>query len=235
MDTLAYAALTVLDDLDLDQVHLAGFSYGAVIAFRIAQLHPERLRRLVLVGATPTLPDEVVARSLDVVALGEAGHADSFADQLLDLFTSADAPVRGQPVIRRMLRPAFAGASRHDVAKFAAHARRAVAQRALHPVPAPSTPTLTVTGAHDAYTTPQMCREVAELCADSWFATIGEADHMVHLGRARELGDLMLRFLSDEPLHGLPYCETVERVRAGWPDPISPDVRTRAGAVPEPL
>jgi pimeloyl-ACP methyl ester carboxylesterase len=213
IDTLAHAALTLLDDLDLDRVHVAGFSYGSAIAYRLAQLHPGRLSRLALVGAATTLPDDVLAASMKVIALGEAGKLDDFADGLLDLFSPHHSPARFQAAIRRTVRPAFAAVSPQDMAKFAANARRAAAQRCLYPQPTPSTPTLTVTGEHDGYTTPRLCREVAELCADSWFATIGAADHLLHLQRPRELADLILRFLSGDELSDLSYCVVSQRVR----------------------
>ncbi|WP_009480564.1 alpha/beta fold hydrolase [Rhodococcus sp. JVH1] len=41
----------VLDALDLRDADLLGWSYGGQVAFRIALDHPERLRRLVLVGS----------------------------------------------------------------------------------------------------------------------------------------------------------------------------------------
>jgi pimeloyl-ACP methyl ester carboxylesterase len=219
MDTLANAARTLLDDLDLDRVHVAGFSYGSVIAYRLAQLHPERLRRLALVGAASTLPDEVIAASLDAVALGEAGKLDDFADGLLDLFSPHESPARFQAAIRRTVRPAFAAVSPHDVAKFAANARRAAAQRSLHPLPTPRMPVLTVAGEHDTYTTPGLCREVARLCADSWFATVGATDHLLHLQRPREVADLILRFLSGDELSGLPYCPVSQRIQPADPVP----------------
>jgi hypothetical protein len=38
---------------------------------------------------------------------------------------------------------------------------------------------------------------------------------MVILERTAEVADLITRFLAGEPLHGLPYCRSVERVSPG--------------------
>lgn len=47
---------TLLDALGLDQVSLAGNSMGGVWALWYAMTHPDRIRRLVLVGSAPLLP-----------------------------------------------------------------------------------------------------------------------------------------------------------------------------------
>lgn len=48
------AVLRLLDELGLDQVHVAGHSYGARVALELAVHAPERLGRVVLVGAGGT-------------------------------------------------------------------------------------------------------------------------------------------------------------------------------------
>ncbi|MFC7479132.1 hypothetical protein ACFQX7_02255 [Luedemannella flava] len=57
-----------------------------------------------------------------------------------------------------------------------------------------------------------MCRELAATCADSWFTVVRNADHLLHLQRAAELVDLMVRFFDGLPVTDLPYCRVSERV-----------------------
>jgi pimeloyl-ACP methyl ester carboxylesterase len=49
--------VAVLDNLGLEQVHAMGYSMGGVIGFALAQRHPQRLRSLVVGGASPYPPD----------------------------------------------------------------------------------------------------------------------------------------------------------------------------------
>ncbi|MGW7289645.1 alpha/beta fold hydrolase [Streptomyces sp. NPDC054847] len=63
-----------------------------------------------------------------------------------------------------------------------------------------------------SFITPELCRQMAAACADSRHAEIRDADHMIILERAAEVADLITRFLAGKPLHGLPYCRSVEQV-----------------------
>lgn len=63
----------VLDALDVDRADLVGHSMGAHAALRFARAHPDRVRRLGLVGAVPTLPGTsppIQLRLLTVPGLG---------------------------------------------------------------------------------------------------------------------------------------------------------------------
>jgi non-heme chloroperoxidase len=56
--------VALLDALELDRVALVGHSMGSVIARRVAELHPERVSALVLIGAVET-PVGDAARELE--------------------------------------------------------------------------------------------------------------------------------------------------------------------------
>ena len=51
LDTWVAHAMDILDALDIPQVDLVGNSYGGALALAITIRHPERVRRLVLMGA----------------------------------------------------------------------------------------------------------------------------------------------------------------------------------------
>lgn len=57
--------LGVLDAMDLDEVDLVGNSFGGAIALRFAATHPERVRRLVLMGSVGV--PFAITRALDEV------------------------------------------------------------------------------------------------------------------------------------------------------------------------
>ncbi len=63
----------LLDELDVSQAHLVGFSHGARIALQFANSYPNRLRKLVLASATaaPTARAKTIVRSWrEVLELG---------------------------------------------------------------------------------------------------------------------------------------------------------------------
>lgn len=82
MDTWVGQALGVLDALDIDQADLVGNSFGGALALALAIRHPQRVRRLVLMGSVG-VPFTITA-GLDAVW----GYTPSFEHmrQLLDLF-----------------------------------------------------------------------------------------------------------------------------------------------------
>lgn len=51
VDLRARNTLQLIDELELDAVHVVGNSMGGMIALRMAQLAPERLRKIVLMGS----------------------------------------------------------------------------------------------------------------------------------------------------------------------------------------
>jgi pimeloyl-ACP methyl ester carboxylesterase len=74
-------------------------------------------------------------------------------------------------------------------------------------------PTLFTTGEHDTLTPPELCRELAFTCPESWYVELARADHLIHLERPAQLVDLMVRFFDREPLDDLPYATVVEDLR----------------------
>jgi pimeloyl-ACP methyl ester carboxylesterase len=83
-------------------------------------------------------------------------------------------------------------------------------------------PTLVFTGEFDALTPPEACREFAATFTQSTFATIRQADHMAHLERIDEVADLVRRFITDQPLDGLPYLASLEHFPEPRPVGVSP-------------
>jgi pimeloyl-ACP methyl ester carboxylesterase len=65
LDTWADQAVGVLDALGIDQAHLVGNSFGGTIALRVAVKHPDRVKKLVLMGSVG-VPFEIT-EGLDAV------------------------------------------------------------------------------------------------------------------------------------------------------------------------
>jgi len=60
-DAFSNDVLTVLDDLEIEDAHLFGFSMGGNVALGFAQQHPGRVRRIVAHGANVTWTEDLVA------------------------------------------------------------------------------------------------------------------------------------------------------------------------------
>ncbi|MEV6525072.1 alpha/beta hydrolase [Longispora sp. NPDC051575] len=226
-DFLAATLVRVLDDLGLDKVNLAGGSYGSSIAYRVAQKYPYRLRSMVLLGAMSRIPDGARERITHTLTLLRQGRMEEFATECVALMMCQDPALKVQhrTAINRILLRRFASVTPDEVAQYLANTQRLLDHKAMDAKPAPTVPTLVVTGEHDPLTTPELCRALAATCTDAWFATLADADHLSYLERSSEAADLALRFYTGQPLTGLPYLRVSERVT---PRPGTPAMRQPA-------
>lgn len=225
VDFLADAVCHMLDECGTPQVNVLAGSYGSAIAYEIARRHPARVGRMVLIGTMTAIPDHAQAamrRTLDHLA---AGDMERYAHALVELLMAQEhlADIPNGTRIRTLLLRRIANLSATEAHQMYTNTLRLLTQQVLDTSRPPRAPVLTVAGAYDSFTTPQLCREMAAACADSWYAEIRDADHMLILERTTETADLITRFLAGRPLDDLPYCRRVERVSSGVPRP--PDHR----------
>ncbi|MFG3041814.1 alpha/beta fold hydrolase [Streptomyces sp. NPDC048330] len=214
VDVLADAICHILDESGLRQVNVVGGSYGSAIAYRIAQRHPDRVGRMVLVGTMTAIPKHAREAMERALAYLDAGRMDEYAHAAVAILMNPerlDAITNGSRVRRFLLRRLTA-LTEAEALQVSSNTLRLLHHAELDTSVRVQAPTLTVTGEHDAFTTPAECRRMAVACGKAWFAEVGESDHMLFLERPSEIIDLVTRFLSDEPLHGLPYCTRVEQL-----------------------
>jgi pimeloyl-ACP methyl ester carboxylesterase len=219
VEFLADAVHHLIVEIGLPAVNVMGGSYGSAVAYHLAQRHPEVLNRLMLCGTAIRIPDPVRANAQTTVDLLLAHRLDCFASSVVEMFLCQDRtrPVRRRLAIARMLAARLRAVTSDEIDKYVQNTRRLLDDR---PRPsgsseAPAMPTLVVTGEHDTFTTPALCREAAATCLDARFTTVREADHLLPLERMEEFLDLMVRFFADESLAGLAYCTELEHFRSG--------------------
>lgn len=210
---LAEALRHVLDLAGHRRVHVFGGSYGGVIAFRLAQRHPDLVRSLALMGTGAAIGEPLRTRLLRTVALLRAERIEQFAEYCVSLLMTGDpaARVARGPVARRVLTGVFGGISAEDGAKFIENTLRLLRHDLFERHPPVGVPVLLGTGEHDGFSTPRECRAVARYCTDAWFTLLRDADHAVHLEVPDALGDLLLRFFSGRSPKGSAQWLPVQR------------------------
>lgn len=216
-DFFLRALLKVMDEVPLSRVNLVGGSATGPLAYQFAQRYPERVRRLVLVGAVASAAELRRLHADTAPAWLEKETADigqAEVDAVLRLLVdpTPGSPVAGRDVVRDRLTAMFGRMTRDELTRLA---RRWRALAALPDTPggAYEGPVLLFTGEFDVLTPPRACREFAATFSDAAFATIRQADHMAHLERIDEVADLVCRFITDQALEDLPYLASFERFR----------------------
>ncbi|MFD0141889.1 MULTISPECIES: alpha/beta fold hydrolase [unclassified Streptomyces] len=212
---LSTALNHLLDQLGLDQVNLFGASYGAPVVYGLAQERPERIARMALVGAAPVYPPAGLHALRAMVNALEAGDTEAYSRlSVAALVSPADRAVRNRAVVTRLLARDMRSVAVADVQRHIASTRRVIDWPGLQPGGVNGIPALCFTGEHDSLTLPSLGREVAATIRGSVFTLIREADHLPLLERPREMSELVARFFTDQPLHGLPYLTPLEHPRA---------------------
>jgi pimeloyl-ACP methyl ester carboxylesterase len=90
IEDVAFHYLEVLDALQLTQFDLVGSCVGGWIAAEIAVRHPEKIRKLVLIGATGLFVEGALIG--DVFMMAQPEYGSSYASLREMLFSSADEP-----------------------------------------------------------------------------------------------------------------------------------------------
>ena len=210
-DFFETAMLQALDAAGVSRVNLLGFSYGAALAFLLAQAQPERVERVALVGTTACVsgPGREAIRQ----AIGALQRRDeqAFVEAIMNgLLCARGYPIARRRLVDRAVRAALGDLAAEDFWKHEQNARRLL----IHPPQSRGrrldVPALVLTGEHDGFTAPDAGREVAQACSRAVFTTIREADHFSPFENPRAVMDLALNFYRDLPLDGVPGCGPIE-------------------------
>ncbi|MEK8145496.1 alpha/beta hydrolase [Streptomyces sp. M10(2022)] len=154
----------------------------------------------------------------------ERGDRAGIAAELVERFMSPAGigVVRKHEVVSRLLLRQFMAQSEDDLQKSVEHNARLLSHDWYRDEPLPSVPSLVFTGEHDTLCTPAMGRDVAASLPAAAFTTIKEADHLAPVERMEEFSDLVIKFCTDQPLVGLPYCNRLETLGTTVRRPLVP-------------
>ena len=212
---LADAVVHMVEERGLTSINLLGGSYGTAIAYRIAQRWPERVLRMVLIGTMTSIPGHARAAMRRTMGFLAERRMEEYAASAVDILMNGDhlGSVVSGARVRRFLLRRLSRLTEEEAEQTYTNTWRLLHQEMIDTACEPVAPVLVATGEHDSFTTPDLCRSMAEVCGESWFAEVAGADHMFFLERPAELVDLATRFFAARPLSGLPYCRGVEQVR----------------------
>ncbi len=197
---LSRSVVALLDQLRLDSVDIVAASYATPLAYCFASMHPQRVRRLVLAGATTGFEGDVRTRVARTVDLLEAGETDRFAELVCDLVINTDPDV---DVIRRrqvlgLMRRQLRKLTDVEAARYVENTRRVLdAPAQLTDVDPPTIPVLVYTGEHDRLTPPEAGRRLTRRLPQGRFTTIHDTDHLFFLESPQTAIELAARFFAD--------------------------------------
>ncbi|MFM1966100.1 MAG: hypothetical protein RL134_1825 [Actinomycetota bacterium] len=195
LDTWTAHVVGVLDALGIDRAHVVGNSFGGSLALALAIHHPDRVRRLGLMGAVGL--DFPITPGLDAV-WGYQPSVESMAE-LLSIFTATPAPglqqlaeLRYQASIRPGVHEAYASmfpAPRQRWVQALAHAESEVASI--------DAPTMIFHGREDRVIPLSTSLRLFELIPDAQLHLFGQCGHWTQIEHAEEFNRILRDFLLD--------------------------------------
>jgi len=118
LQSLAAAVLEVMDQRGVERAHLCGSSMGGVTALRIALLHPERVRRLIIYRASYRKDPEQLKQTLSM-GDPERWRRLGVAPWLSKLHEAQGGPEAWKTVIQRVARAFESNQSDHSLESLA--------------------------------------------------------------------------------------------------------------------
>jgi pimeloyl-ACP methyl ester carboxylesterase len=188
----------LLDALEIEQADVLGVFMGGMTCQELALRHPDRVRRMVLVGtyARPDAKRRLFLEQLrDLARLGvplqvmtrerllwtvqdETLEQHDLIDSMVEFFEHTDPPLTADVFVRQC-----DACLEHDTADRLREIRQ---------------PTLVICGRHDALTPPRFHRELADEIPDARLVTLGFGGHLVMMESTLHFNRAVLQFLAEE-------------------------------------
>jgi pimeloyl-ACP methyl ester carboxylesterase len=196
LDFLADAATCIMDAAHMERAYVVSASYGSPIAYRLAQLHPERVTSMVLAGVMREIPSHLRARTANTMATLADGRLADFAREVVGglLCLDPEKAIEKRRLAERILLGQLEKLPLGERERYIENTARLLDHAPLDLSNPPSAPSLVFTGEHDVYTHPSECRKVAAALPDALFTVIERADHLFHIERFETTLALLDRF-----------------------------------------
>ena len=186
--------IRLLDYLGLDQVIICGLSVGGLIAQKVTEQHPDRVRGLILCDTAPKLGDYDGwnSRIEAIKADGIEVLGDAIMERWLSPDYRANRPLETALYRDMLVRTTQAGYIGTCVALRDGDLRDAA--------PKISVPTLCVCGSDDLATPPDVVRAMAGMIPNATFELIDGVGHLPCLETPEVLTRLINRFIKENNL-----------------------------------
>ncbi len=195
-----YSLATFVEQLasrttEYERIDLCGFSLGALIAEAFTLAHPPKVRRLVLLGSVFQRTEAELQAIRDRVADVRAGGYPQTIDLAIDRWFSPSFTAAHPEVVAQVR----ATMEANDVRAYAeAYGVFAVGDTELGPhIPRIAAPTLTIAGADDLRSTPDMSKALAATVIDGRYEVIPNTRHCFMLEQPVAVAQLIESFLSE--------------------------------------
>ncbi|HET9211418.1 MAG TPA: alpha/beta fold hydrolase [Thermoanaerobaculia bacterium] len=191
--------LALLDELGLQRAHVAGTSFGGLVAVRLAALHPERVASLAAITAGSHVDAEFWEGSLEVRDAALEGAAGGDGGKVLDLIL----PVTYSPEYLAA-NAELLGAHRRQTALLPATWYRGIAAIIssiegldLTPdLPRIQCPTLVLAGEKDRMFPLELSRDLADGIPGARFEVVPGGSHAIVIEKPAEVARILQEFLA---------------------------------------
>ncbi|RDK88216.1 alpha/beta fold hydrolase [Marinirhabdus gelatinilytica] len=182
MELFAEVVFTLLDHLQISTVTLIGHSMGGYVAMAMAEAHPERIEKLVLLNSTPAADSEERklnrARALKLVPKAKEAFVSM---AITNLFTEVSRQ-KLQPEIESLKTEALQMTAQGITAAIAGMKNRKDRTEVLKSF---TSPKFMICGTEDPILTFQECKSIANTSDCRLFEL--ESGHMSHLEKFQEI------------------------------------------------
>jgi 2-hydroxymuconate-semialdehyde hydrolase len=195
METWVNHALGVLDAMDVAQADIVGNSFGGALAVALAVRHPERVRRLILMGSAGTLFS--LTRELDEVW----GYTPSLENmrRLIDMFAFDRALATDELARMRLAASLREGVQEAYAQMFPAPRQRWVEALAAAPEALKALPheVLIIHGREDRIIPLEASMNLLRLIPRAQLHVFGRCGHWTQIEHAARFNRLVLDFLAE--------------------------------------
>ena len=192
--------LAVLDELGVDRARVAGHDFGAVVAWLLAALHPERVERLVAMSVGHPGAQRRTIESREKAWYTLLFQFHGVAEELLsrDDWSLLREWLRGEGDVERYVadlsRP---GALTAGLSWYRANMHPARQLEPRRPVPPVAAPTLGIWSSGDHYLTEAQMVSSGEQVTGPWrYERIDGAGHWMQLDATDRMNELLVEFLA---------------------------------------
>jgi len=188
--TLVTDALALFDALDIERSHFCGLSMGGATALGLAQLHPDRVNRIV-VADSPAMSTPATAQQWEErIALAQKGGMEALVESTMARWFPPETHAASPPhleKVRQMIRTTPVKGFIGCAAALADHDYNTAVSTVTRPV-------LFIAGAKDGVT-PAAMKDMSARLEGSRYVELEGAGHISNLDRPAEFTHAVREFL----------------------------------------